>query len=55
MKTVLPDKKYFLGLDIDRINCSATVFEGARVIAHVEEERFIRIKRAPRAVSNQRN
>ncbi|HCK76077.1 MAG TPA: hypothetical protein DHW07_02925 [Gammaproteobacteria bacterium] len=47
MKTSLPNKKYFLGLDIDRINCSATLFEGARVVAHVEEERFIRIKRAP--------
>ena len=41
------EKEYILGLDIDRINCSATLFKQSRVIAHVEEERFIRIKRAP--------
>ena len=40
-------KEFTLGLDIDRINASATLFKGNQVIAHVEEERFIRIKHAP--------
>jgi carbamoyltransferase len=47
MKTSSPEKTFFLGLDIDRINSSATLFEGTHVVAHVEEERFVRIKRAP--------
>jgi len=40
-------KEFILGLDIDRINSSATLFQGSQIVAHVEEERFIRIKRAP--------
>ena len=47
MNSTKLDKEYILGLDIDRINSSATLFKQSRVVAHVEEERFIRIKRAP--------
>ena len=47
MNSINSKKEYILGLDIDRINCSATLFKQSRVVAHVEEERFIRIKRAP--------
>ncbi len=38
---------YLLGLNIGRMDPSATLFRGTEVIAHVEEERFSRNKKAP--------
>ncbi|MBO6561350.1 MAG: hypothetical protein JJ959_12480 [Nisaea sp.] len=35
-----------LGLNLGRVDPSATLFEGTRILAHVEEERFCRVKKA---------
>ena len=39
-------KPYLLGLNIGNSDPSATLFHGAEMIAHAEEERFIRVKKA---------
>jgi len=38
-------KPYTLGLNIGKVDPSATLFEGTRIVAHVEEERFSRKKK----------
>lgn len=43
------NQPYLLGLNIGRMDPSATLFRGTQVLAHVEEERFTRVKKAPGA------
>ena len=37
--------RYLLGLNIGKVDPSATLFDGPRIVAHVEEERFSRKKK----------
>tara|TARA_B100001123_G_scaffold412817_2_gene510531 strand:- start:1109 stop:3016 length:1908 start_codon:yes stop_codon:yes gene_type:complete len=40
------EHRYTLGMNLGRADPSATLFDGADVLTHVEEERFIRVKKA---------
>lgn len=40
------EQKYTLGLNLGKVDSSATLFKGPHVIAHVEQERFSRNKKA---------
>ncbi|MFC1665945.1 carbamoyltransferase [Pseudomonadota bacterium] len=39
-------KEYLLGLNIGQVDSSATLFYGSEIVAHVEEERYTRVKKA---------
>ena len=39
-------RKYTLGLNIGKVDSSATLFHGPEILAHVEEERYTRVKNA---------
>ena len=43
------DERFILGLSVGKVDPSATLMLGTRIVAHAEEERFIRKKKAYRA------